>query len=139
MSIKALYIDELLGMTMVKLLHLKTGCINTITVKVIRNVGLLDVTDIPSDQFIFNKNDSLGELDVRSIGYYKVKQSNIQHHLESYYECRPLQALCEEINKLTNTLRRQEQKATDPFPWLAEVDKRRNLSDREMSEKYVNL
>ena len=71
---------------------------------------------------------------MQSIGYYKVKQSNIQHHLEIYYEFRPLQALCEEFYKLTNTLRREKQKSTDPYLWQAEDYERRNLSDRENGE-----
>ena len=93
---------------MVKLLDLKMTGINTIKVKIIKNVGFLDVTNNSLEQLILNRNESFGVLDLRSIRYYKVKQSNIQHHLESHYEFRPLQVLCEEFNKLTNTLRRGE-------------------------------
>ena len=56
-----------------------------------------------------------------------------------YYEFRQLRALCEKFDKLKRTLRGEKQKPTDPYPWLAEDDERRNLSDREISETYVNL
>ena len=126
-------------MAMVKLLDLKTGDVNTIKVKVIRNVEFLKVTNISSEQFIFNKNELLDALDLRSIGYYKVNQSNFQYHLEPYYELRPLQLLCGEFHKLTFILRREEQKSTDPHPWLAEDDERRNMSDRKILGKCVDV
>ena len=77
-SIEAPFIDELSGMVIVKLLDLKMGGVNKIKVKVIRNVGFLDVTNNSSEQLIFNRSESLGV----SIGYYKVIQSNIQHYLD---------------------------------------------------------
>ena len=72
-------------MALVKLLYLKTVGVNTSKVRVDKNVEFLDVTNNSSEQLILNKNESLGVLDLRSIGYYKVKQSNIQHNLESYH------------------------------------------------------
>ena len=63
----------------------------------------------------------------------------MQNHLQHYYEFKPLQVLFEEFNKLTNTLKREELQATDPYPWLAEDDKRRNSTERELLEKYIGL
>ena len=97
------------------------------------------MTNNSSDQLIFNQNESLSVLNLRSIGYYKLMKTNIQHHLESYYEFRLLQAFCVEFNKLTNTPIREDQKSTDPYPRLAEHDKRKNPSDRKILDKYVNL
>ena len=37
--------DEIYGLTTLKLLDLKTGCINTIKVKLMRNTGFHDVTN----------------------------------------------------------------------------------------------
>ena len=67
-----------------------------------------------------------------------MRQSTIQHNL-NYYGFRPLQVLCEEFNKLTNTLKREEQKSTDPYTWLAEDVERKHLTDREILEKYIDL
>ena len=67
-----------------------------------------------------------------------MKQRNIQPQLKPYYESRPLQLLCEEFDKLMNTLWREQQKLTALYPWLGEDDERRNLNVREILEKYVN-
>ena len=58
---------------MVTLLDLKTGGVNTIKVKVVRSVGFLHVTNNSLQQLICNKKESLGVVDLRSCGYYKVK------------------------------------------------------------------
>ena len=50
--------------------------------KFVRNYGFLDVTSNSSEPIIFNKDETLGIVDLRSIGYYKVKQSSIQHNLK---------------------------------------------------------
>ena len=59
--------------------------------KFVRNAGFLDVTNNSSEPIILNKDEALGIL--RSIGYYKVKQSTTQHNL-NHYQFRPLQVLC---------------------------------------------
>ena len=124
---------------MTKLLDLKTGCTNTIKVKFIGNTGYLDLTNNSSGTLIFIKDEALGVVDLRSLDYYEVKQSTIQHHLKHYYEFKPLKVPCEEFNKLTNTLKTEERQSTDPYPWLAEDDERRNLTDRKILEKYIAL
>ena len=74
---------------MVKLHDLKTGCTNTVKVKYIRNMGYLDVTNKSSETLVFSKDEALGVVNLKSIGYYYVKQSTIQH----YYELKPLQSV----------------------------------------------
>ena len=61
------------------------------------DTGFCDVSNSSSEPLIFR---------FESIGYYKVKQSVIQHHLEPQFEIKPLQVLGKEFNKLTNTLKR---------------------------------
>ena len=69
----------------------------------IRNIGLLDVANNSSEPLIFNKDNVLGVVDMKSIGYYKLKQSIIQHHLETCCHFKALQVLYKEFNKLTST------------------------------------
>ena len=38
--------------------------------------------------------------------------------------------LCKKFSKLANTSKSQEQQSADPYPWLAEDDERRNLTER---------
>ena len=66
---------------MFKLLDLKTGCNNTMKVKLIRNIGFLSVTNSSSETLIISRDEEIGIVDLRSIGYYEVKQSTKQHHL----------------------------------------------------------
>ena len=61
-----------------------------------------------SEHFIFRTNESLSILDMRSIGYYKVNQSNNQDYSKPCYEFRPLQELHDELSELTNILRREK-------------------------------
>ena len=118
---------------------MKVGGVNTIKAKFIKIVGFLDVTNNFSEQLTFCKKESLGILCLGSIGYYEVKQRNAQHHLKTYYEFIALLALFKEFKKLTNTLWRKEQKSTDSYLWLVKNKERRNLSDKEILEKYANL
>ena len=46
--------------------------------------------------------------------------------------------LCDEFNKLTTTLKREEQQSTNSYPWLAEDDERRYFK-RQILEKYIDL
>ena len=99
------FIDEISGLAMIILLDLNTGYTNTVKVKFIRSTRFLDVTYHSSETLICSKDKTLGVAHLRSVGYYKVKQSSIQHCLQHYYEFKPLQMLFEEFNLLTNILR----------------------------------
>ena len=67
------------------------------------------MTNNLSEILIFSEDEVIGIEDLRFIGYYKVKQSTIKHHLQHYYKFTPLQPLCEEFNKLTNPLKKEQQ------------------------------
>ena len=51
---------EISGLSIIKLLDLKTGCTNTIKVQFIRNTGLLYVTNNSSKTLIFRKDEAMG-------------------------------------------------------------------------------
>ena len=68
---------------------------------------------------MFSRDNALG-VDLKSVRCHKVKQNTIHHHLQHYYELKPLQVLCEEFNKLIFTLKRKEQQSIDPYPWFVE-------------------
>ena len=52
-----------------------------IMVKIVRYIGLLSVTDNSSEPHVIRKDEAWSIVNLRSIGYYKVKQSIIQHHI----------------------------------------------------------
>ena len=81
----------------------------------------------------------LGIFDLTSIGYYKIKQGILQQNLSKYYGFESADILCELFNKLINTLKKEKEETKDKYPWLELGDERRNMSDREILGKYVDL
>ena len=57
-----------------KMLDNKGQCTVVLKLKFIRNCASLDVTNNAQETVIFNPNQMLGILDLRSLGYYKIKQ-----------------------------------------------------------------
>ena len=53
--------------------------------KFIRNCASLDVTNNIQETAIFDPNQVLGILDLRSLGYYKIKQGVLQQNLSKCY------------------------------------------------------
>ena len=52
-----------------------------------------------------------------------------------------LQTVCDQFNRLINTLRKEEEEIcnTDKYPWLDDSDERKHMTDREILDKYINL
>ena len=75
----------------------------------------------------------LGILDLRSLGYYKIKQGILQQNVRKYYILESADTLCEQFNKFINTLKRKRKEETkEKYPWLDPSDKRKYMSDKKM-------
>ena len=93
-----------------------------------------------SETLILNPKAALGILDLRSLGYYKIKQGVIQQKLSRLYQFESADKVCTQFNNLINTLRKEQKLETEEkFPWLDNSDKRMYMSDREILRKYINL
>ena len=55
----------------------------------------------------------LGILDLRSIRYYKIKQGILLQNLSTYYRFESTDILCEQFNKLINTLKKEKEETKD--------------------------
>ena len=89
---------------------------------------------------ILRPEEMIGIVDIRSLGYYKIKQGILQQNLSKYYRCEEAVKLCEYFDKFVDTLKKErEQTPTDKYPWLNPEDERRNMTDREILEKYIDL
>ena len=53
--------------------------------KFVQNLATLDVTNSSLETVIFNPTEMLGILDLRLIGYYKVKEGILQQNLSKFY------------------------------------------------------
>ena len=84
-------------------------------------MAVLDVVNKGRETMIFRPEEiPEGIVDLRSLGYYKIKQGILQQNLSGYYKFERAEKLCEYFNKFLNTLKKErEQKAPeDTYPWL---------------------
>ena len=81
----------------------------------------------------------LGILDLRSLGYYKIKQGTLQQNLSKYYRFEKADTLCEHFNKFISTLKKEkEQEETkEHYPWLDPSNERKYMTDKEILEKKI--
>ena len=79
-------------------------------VKLIQNLTTLDITNNGLDKIIFDPKEMLGILDLRSVGYYKIKQGILQQNLSWYYRFELADVLCKQFNHFINTLKKKERK-----------------------------
>ena len=83
----------------------------------------------------------IGIIDLRLLGYYKIKQGVLQQNLSRYYKFERADKLCEYFNKFVNMLQKErEQKLLeDKYLWLDPDDERRHMTDKEILDKYIDL
>ena len=51
---------------------------------------------------------SIGILDLRSLGYYKINQGVLQQNLDKYYHFEEMNRICANFNKLMEEKRQEE-------------------------------
>ena len=141
-TIEAPFIEEISGMAITKLLDKKSHIAITLKLKFIRNIATLKGTNSTEEKVTFNPDHVVGVVDLRSLGYYKIKHGVLQQNL-SHYHLESAENVCTQYNKLINTLRKEEQEASvhgkDKYPWLDDSDERKHMTDREILEKCINL
>ena len=138
-KIEAPFVDEISGLAIVKMLDRKEQCTVVLKLKFVRNCASLDTTNYTHEMVTFEPK-MLGILDLRSLGYYKVKQGVLQQNLSKCYHFESVERLCEEFNTIVNERKKEEKEVEkDKYPWLDENDERKYMADREILEKHINL
>ena len=137
--IEAPFIEELSGMAMVKILDIKEQTTNMIKLKFIRNKAALKVTSKTCETVTFGRAEMMGIVDLRSLGFYKIKQEVLQEHLGRHYHFKLADHICDQYNRFVNLMRKEEENSEGKFPWLEDTDERKYMTDREILDKYVNL
>ena len=108
--------------------------------KFIRNKAILDITSNTRQTIIFDRQMSIGILDLRSLGYYKIKQGVLQQNLDKYYQFEEVDKICVEFNTILEKQRKEEKNDKEErYPWLEEDDERKYMTDKEILDKYINL
>ena len=124
--VEAPFIEELSGMAIVKILDMKEQTTNMIKLQFIRNKAGLKITNTHKT-VTFGRTEMMGVIDLRSLGFYKIKQGVLQEHL------------CDQYNRFINLMRKEEENSEGKFPWLEDTDERKYMMNREILDKYMNL
>ena len=137
--VEASFIEELSGMTIVKILDMKEQTTNMIKLKFIRNKAVLKITNKTHETVTFGRTEMIGIVDLRSLGFYKIKQEVLQEHLGRHYHFELADDICNQYNMFVNLMRKEEENSEGKFPWLEDTDKRKYMTDREILDNHVNL
>ena len=142
-TIEVPFLEEISGMAITKLLDTKSHLTLTLKLKFIRNRAMLKVTNSTQEKVTFNPEHVVGIVDLRSLGYYKIKQEVLQQNLSQCYQIESAESVCDQYNRLINTLGKEEQEASvcgkDKYPWLDDSNERKHLADKEILDKYIDL
>ena len=89
---------------------------------------------------IFDKKTSIGILDLRSLGYYKIKQGVLQQNLNKYYQFEVVDKICADFHRIIEEKKQEEKNDSEErYPWLDDADKKKYMIDKEILDKYINL
>ena len=139
-KVKAPFMDDISGLAIIKIIDGGTYSTFLIKLKFTCKKAILDIKNKGKDTMILRPEEMIGIVDIRSLGYYKIKQGILQQNLSKYYRFKKVEKLFEYFNEFVNTLKRREQTSpTDKYPWLDPEDERKHMTDREILENYINL
>ena len=141
LTLEAPFIEEISGMAITKMLDAKEQKTLNMKLKFIRNRAIFKVTNSTHEAVTFHLKEVLGIIDLRLLGYYKIKQGVLQQNLNYMYHFESANEVCNQFNNLITTLKREEKEIcdTDKYPWLDDSDKRKHMTDREILDKYIKL
>ena len=138
--IESPFIEEISGMAIVKITDQGQKMPMMLKLKFIRNKATLHITNNTRETIIFDKKTSIGILDLRSLGYYKVKQGVLQQNLGKYYKFKEVDKIGEDFNRIMEEKRQEEKNdGKERYPWLDDADERKYITDKEILDKYINL
>ena len=79
--------------------------------------------------------EALGILDLRSLGYYKIKQGVIQQKLSRFYNFELAEEVCTQFNNLINIRKEQKAITEEKYLWLDKSGESKYMSDEEILRK----
>ena len=100
--------EEISGMAITKMLDVKEQKTLTMKLKFIRNRATFKVTNSTHETVTVFPKEILCIVDLRSLGYYKIKQGVLQQNLSCMYHFESTNMVCDQFNRLINTLIKEE-------------------------------
>ena len=138
--IEAPFVEEISGMAIIKIIDQGQKTPMMLKLKFIRNKVMLDITNNTRETVIFDKKMTIGILDLRSLGYYKIKQGVLQQNLNKYYQFEEADKVCAEFNKMIEAIGQDEKGDSEQkYPWLDDTDDRKYMTDKKILDKYIDL
>ena len=107
--LEAPFVEEITGMAITKVLDIKEQTTFTMKLKFIRNRATFKVTNSTHETVTFYPKEMFGIVDLRSLDYYKIKQDVLQQNLSCMYHFESTNTVCDQFNRLINTLRKEEE------------------------------
>ena len=117
-KVKAPFVDEISGMAIIKIIDGGTYSLLLIKLTFTCNRAILDIMNKGKNTMNLRPEEMLGIIDLRSLGYYKIKQGILQQNLSRYYRFKEAEKLCKYFNKFVNTLKQErgQKSPTDKYP-----------------------
>ena len=84
-KVTAPFIDEISGLEINRIIDGSTYSTMLIKLKFTCNAAILDIVNNDSETIIFKPEEMIGIVDLRLLGYYKIKQGILQQNLSKYY------------------------------------------------------
>ena len=108
-KVKASFIDKISSLAIIKILDGSTHSTMLLKLKFMCNAATLDIINNGPDTIIFKPEEMLGILDLRSLGYHKIKQGILQQNLSKYYKFEQADMLCDHFNKFIYTMKKERE------------------------------
>ena len=119
---------------------MKEQVMNMIKLKFLRNKAVLKITNRTHETVTFGQTEIIvGVIDLRLLGFYKIKQEVLQEHLGKHFHFELADDICNQYNRFVNLMRKEEENSEGKYPWLGDTDKRKYMTDREILNKCINL
>ena len=158
-KIKAPFCDKLSGMICAK--FFSRNVVNTLRIKIQDNQGIVQFVNHQDEIVHLRKENAVGILDLRSVGYFKVgyqKMVNMAESSKAFKMYHYQQVKCDTKTEVDQYMRIagkyrtignrdqmseednvERYKKYDPYPWLTKDDPRRFQSDEEILHEKIDL
>ena len=110
LKVKAPFVDKISGLIIMKIIDGSTYTTLLVKLKFMCNKAVLDIKNTGKETMFLKPKEMIGIVDIRSLGYYEIKQGILQQNLSRYYRFEEATKLCEYFNKFVDTLKRRESK-----------------------------
>ena len=131
-KVKAPFVDKISGLAIIKIIDGSTYTTLLVKLTFTCNKAVLDIKNTGKETMILRPKEMIGIVDIRSLGYYKIKQGILQQNLSRCYRFTEAEKLCEYFNKFVDALKKEREQTTpmDKYPWLDPEDERKNMIGR---------